>query len=183
MGRTRKLIVGLFALSMFAGHLLLSDVSYAGGPPQPYYADYVMGTIDLGDSVVTEDLRIAACISGCQVYETNHVTIGEDGEYKLALHPEDRRLAGRIAIIYLLNDYGRVRANETVAFSGGFKTHQLNLTFEKSLPVPPDLPDLPAVGDEVIPLLPGYAIVFGVSAIMLGIISGKPKRLNRRMKV
>ena len=183
MGRTRKLIVGLFVLSMFTGHVLLSDVSYAGGPPQPYYADYVMGKIDLGDTVVAEDLRVAACISGCQVYETDHVSIDENGDYKLALHPEDRRLAGRTAIIYLLNDYGRVRANETVAFSGGFKTHQLDLTFEKALPVPPDLPDLPAVGDEVIPLLPGYAIVFGISAIMLGIILGKEKGLNWRLKV
>ena len=70
-----------------------------------------------------------------------------------------------------------------MAFSGGFETHQLNLTFEAPLPVAPDAPDYPAVGDEVIPLLPRYAIVFGIIAIMLGIVMGKGKGLNWGLKV
>ncbi len=179
MRRTWIVAIGMFALTVLIANVLWSNISYAGGPPQPYYADYVMGQIDLGDQVVADGLRVAACISGCPVYETDHVSVGENGEYKLALHPEDRRLAGRVAIIYLLNDYGRVRANETVAFSGGFKTHQLDLTFNESLPIPPELPDLPVVGDEIVPLLPKYAIVFGISAIIVSfaIISG---RLTRR---
>ena len=175
MGRTRKLIVGLFVLSMLAGHVLLGDVSYAGGPPQPYYADYVMGEIVLADGVAVDNLKVAACIAGCQVYETDYAPIGEDGRYKLALHPEDRRLAGRTAIIYLLNDHGKVRANETVVFSGGFKTHQVDLTFNEFLPVSPDLPDLPAVGDELIPILPKYAVVFGIGSIILGLILSNRK--------
>ena len=179
MSRTWIVGIGLFALSVLICNVLSNNVSYAGGPPQPYYADYVMGLIDLGDQGVAEHLRVAACISGCPVYETDHVAIGENGDYKLALHPEDRRLSGRVAIIYLLNDYGRVRANQTVVFSGGFKTHKVDLTFNESLPVPPDLPRLPVVGDEVIPLLPKYVKGFGISAIIVSGILSK-RRFSRR---
>lgn len=162
-----KVTVGLFVVAVLMGSVLVEDVIYAGGPPQPYYADYVMGEVVVSDHVVSDNLRVVACISGCHVYETAHAAIDGEGRYKLALHPEDRRLAGRTAIIYLLNDHGKVRANETVVFAGGFKTHQLDLTFNEALPVPPDLPDLPSVGDELIPLLPKYAIVFGICAIMV----------------
>ncbi len=173
MSRSWKVVVGLFVVSMLIGHVGLDNVSHAGGPPQPYYADYIIGQIDLGDQVMSEGLRVVACISGCPVYETDQMAVSEDGDYKLALHPEDRRLAGRVAIIYLLNDYGRVRANETVTFSGGFKTHKVDLSFDESLPVPPDLPDLPAVGDDVVPILPKYAIIFGIGAIVGGFMLSK----------
>tara|TARA_B100000029_G_scaffold109047_2_gene100536 strand:- start:283 stop:831 length:549 start_codon:yes stop_codon:yes gene_type:complete len=178
MQRTWNVAVWLVVFSMFVGNVLASEVLYAGGPPQPYYADYVMGQIVVPDGVTNDNLRIAACISGCQVYETDHAPIDEDGRYKLALHPEDRRLAGRTAIVYLLNDYGKVRANETVVFSGGFKTHQLDLTFNEALPVPPDLPVLPMVGDEIIPLLPKYAIVLGISAILVSLVLSR-RRFTR----
>tara|TARA_B100001123_G_C15267893_1_gene1009155 strand:+ start:755 stop:1303 length:549 start_codon:yes stop_codon:yes gene_type:complete len=174
-----KVVVGLFALGMLMSQGSFNDVSHAGGPPQPYYADYVIGQITLKEGFVGENLKVAACISGCHVYETDQVSIDENGQYKLALHPEDRRLAGRVAIIYLVNDYGRVRANETVAFSGGFKTHKVDLTFNEPLPVPPDLPSLPAVGDEIIPLLPKYAIVFGVSALIVSFIISRRRCIRR----
>ncbi len=175
----RGIVVGLFVVTVLLGSVLVNEVVYAGGPPQPYYADYVMGQVDLGDRIVAGDVRVSACISGCHVYETDHVSIGENGEYKLALHPEDRRLAGRVAIIYLSNDYGRVRANETVTFSGGFKAHKVDLTFNDSLPIPPDLPDLPAVGDELVPLLPKYAIVLGISVIVVSFIVSKRKSTRK----
>ncbi len=173
-------MASLFVVVVFAGGVPVWEVLDAGGPPQPYYADYVIGQIDLGEQVVVQDLRVSACISGCNVYETDKVGIGENGEYKLALHPEDRRLAGRSAIIYLSNDYGRLRANETVVFSGGFKTHKVDLTFNEILPVPPDLPSLPSVGDEFIPLLPKYATIFGISAIILSVILSK-RRFTRKL--
>ncbi len=173
MSRSLTVGAGFLVLSMLVGNVLVNNIAHAGGPPQPYYADYVIGQIDLKDRIVSDDLRVIACISGCHVYETDGASIGENGDYKLALHPEDRRLSGRLAIIYLANDYGRVRANETVAFSGGFKTHKIDLTFNESLPIPPDLPSLPAVGDEIVPLLPKYVIVFGISAIILGVVLSK----------
>ncbi len=162
--------IGLFAAGMFLGNVLPVNIAYGGGPPQPYYADYVMGNIELPGNTSRDELRVVACISGCNVYETEAAPITEDGSYKLALHPEDRRLAGRLAIIYLLNDHGRIKANEVVSFSGGFETHQLDLTFDVALPVAPDAADLPVVGDELIPLLPKYAIAFGISAILVGFI-------------
>lgn len=174
--------IWLFVSGIFLGNVLSVNIVHSGGPPQPYYADYVVGQIELPDGVSTDELRVVACISGCNVYQTEVATIDELGRYRLALHPEDRRLSGRSAIVYLLNDHGRIKANETVAFSGGFETHRLNLTFDVSLPVAPDAPDYPAVGDEVIPLLPGYAIVFGIVAIMLGIVLGKRRRLHWSLK-
>tara|TARA_B100000029_G_scaffold501715_2_gene575671 strand:+ start:252 stop:800 length:549 start_codon:yes stop_codon:yes gene_type:complete len=164
---------------VFVVSMGMFNTAQAGGPPQPYYADYVMGKIDLGGSTVIDNLRVTACISGCNVYESERVNIGENGNYKLALHPEDRRLTGRTAIIYLLNDYGRVRANETVAFSGGFKTHHLDLTFSEPLPVSPDLPDLPMVGDELVPLFAKYALVFGIIAIVASLLLSR-RNISRR---
>ncbi len=35
-----KVAVGLFGLVLLIGSLLVEDVLYAGGPQQPYYADY-----------------------------------------------------------------------------------------------------------------------------------------------
>ncbi len=77
------------------------------------------------------------------------------------------------------NDYGGVRENETVTFSGGFKAHKVDLTFNDSLPIPPDLPDLPAVGDELVPLLPKYAIVLGISVIVVSFIVSKRKSTRK----
>jgi len=172
--------VWLFVACIALGNGLAGGVLYAGGPPQPYYADYVIGRIVIADEVSTDNLSVVACIAGCHVYESEGASIDEDGSYRLALHPEDRRLSGRAAIVYLLNDYGKIRANETVVFSGGFKTHQLNLTFNESLPVPPDLPDLPAVGDELVPLVPKYAMVFGISVIIVSVLVGK-RRLGHKL--
>ena len=180
MRRIWSLALGLFAFGLLVGNSGFVYTAYAGGPPQPYYADYVMGQVDIPDASFSEGLKVAACISGCHVYQTESVSIDEDGNYKLALHPPDRRLAGRTAIIYLLNDYGRVRANETVDFSGGFKTHKLDLTFAESLPVPPDLPALPMVGAPLIPLLPKYVIAFGISAIAVSFIISK-RRFSRKV--
>ena len=175
-----KATFGLLAVALLLGNVSVKEVLYAGGPPQPYYADYVMGEVISSSKVGSDNLMVAACIAGCNVYETDYAAVEADGRYKLALHPEDRRLSGRTAIIYLLNDYGRVRANETVVFSGGFKTHRLDLTFNGSLPVPPDLPDLPAVGDELIPLLPKYMVAVGISAILLSFIISR-RRLSRKL--
>ena len=183
MRRTWSLALGLFALGLVVGNVGFVFTAYAGGPPQPYYADYVMGKVDIPDGIGSEGLRVSACISGCHVYQTEDASIEENGDYKLSLHPADRRLAGRTAIIYLSNDYGSVRANDTVSFSGGFKTHQVDLTFEKGLPVSPDLPELPLVGDAVIPQLPLFAIVFGIASIILGIIIGKAKNIKILLNV
>ena len=41
-------MASLFVVVVFAGGVPVWEVLDAGGPPQPYYADYVIGQIDLG---------------------------------------------------------------------------------------------------------------------------------------
>ena len=108
MRGVKVVAIWLFVSGMFLGNVLSVNIVLGGGPPQPYYADYVVGQIELPDGVSTDELRVVACISGCNVYQTEVATIDELGRYRLALHPEDRRLSGRSAIIYLLYDHGRI---------------------------------------------------------------------------
>ncbi len=53
-------MASLFVVVVFAGGVPVWEVLDAGGPPQPYYADYVIGQIDLGEQVVVQDLRVSA---------------------------------------------------------------------------------------------------------------------------
>ncbi|GIS83119.1 MAG: hypothetical protein CM1200mP15_17510 [Dehalococcoidia bacterium] len=97
-------MASLFVVVVFAGGVPVWEVLDAGGPPQPYYADYVIGQIDLGEQVVVRIYEFPRAYQGVSIRNGKGFGIGENGEYKLALHPEDRRLAGRSAIIYLSND-------------------------------------------------------------------------------
>ena len=70
--------------------------------------------------------------------------------------------------------YGRIKAVETTYVERGFNAAGLDLHFEGSLPLPPVAPDLPGVGDPIIPQLPkialgagGLLLVSGLSMMMI----------------
>ena len=153
----------------------------AGGPPQPYYADYVSGHVVLSDGSSAAGLTLLACLEGCNVYQTEPVEINEDGNYKLELYPSDRRFIGRSATFYIQNEYGRIRAMEQVGFGGGFKSHVLDLYFEGQLPTSVEDPRLPSVGDPMVPLIGKGVVFFGTLALAIGSVliiwQMKPKRV------
>ena len=70
---------------------------------------------------------------------------------------------------YLVNHYGRVKSGETTYVEGGFNSAELDLHVEGPLPSPPVAPDLPRVGDPIIPQLP--KIVLGAGGLLL--VSGR----------
>ena len=158
----------------------------AGGPPQPYYADYVSGHVILSDGSSAEGLTVLACLAGCNVYQTEPAVINEDGNYKLELYPPDRKFAGRSATFYIQNEYGRIRAMERVEFGGGFKSHVLDLYFEGQLPVATENPSLPLVGDPTVPLIAKGIVLFGLLALatgsVLGLLQVMPNELKRHLR-
>jgi hypothetical protein len=75
---------------------------------------------------------------------------------------------------YPVNQYGRIKAVEATYFEGDFNSTELDLHFEGPLPSPPVTPDLPRVGDPMIPQLPkialgagGLLLVTGLSMMMI----------------
>ncbi|MEC9308232.1 MAG: hypothetical protein VX966_01825 [Chloroflexota bacterium] len=158
----------------------------AGGPPQPYYADYVSGHVVLSDGSSAAGLILVACLEGCHVYQTEPVEIDEDGNYKLELYPDDRRFIGRSASFYIQNEYGRIRAMERVGFGGGFKSHVVDLSFEGQLPVATGNPSLPLVGDPMVPLIAKGVVGFGGLTLAIGVLlvllQIRPNRLTRYVR-
>ena len=158
----------------------------AGGPPQPYYADYVSGHVILSDGSSAAGLTVVACLEGCNVYQTEPAAVNENGNYKLELYPPDRRFTGRSATFYIQNEHGRIRAMERVEFGGGFKSHVLDLYFEGHLPVATESPSLPLVGDPMVPLLAKGVVLFGLLALAigsaLGLLQVMPNELKRNLR-
>ena len=176
-----KVMVGLVTCGV-VGFLTATEVG-AGGPPQPYYADYVSGHVVMSDGSSAKGLTVVACLEGCNVYESEPAEINENGNYKLELYPTDRRLTGRSASFYIQNEYGRLRAMERVEFGGGFKSHVLDLYFVGRLPTSLESPTLPSVGDQMVPLIARNVVLFGWvtlaaggGLIMLQISSNRRKR-------
>jgi len=149
------------------GTFTVTDVG-AGGPPQPYYADYVSGHVTFSDGRSPADLELVACLEGCNVYQSEPAIINESGNYKLELYPPDKAFTGRWATFYIKNEYGRIRAMETVAFGGGFKSHVMDLYFEGVLPTSLESPSLPLVGDPLVPVLAKGVILFGLGSLSIG---------------
>lgn len=145
--------------------------SQGGVPPQPYNADYFSGRVYLGSDLAPPGTRILACVDVCSVFETEIANLAPDGTYKLlAIHPEDQSLRGRPISFYLLNQYGRIQAVETTYFEGGFNAVDLDLHFEGPLPSPPVAPDLPLVGDPIVPQLPKAALGTGLTLLLAGVV-------------
>ena len=143
----------------------------SGVPPQPYNADLFSGRVYLGPDLAPPGTRMLACVDDCGVFETEAVTLDPDGSYKLlAIHPEDRSLRGRPISFYLLNQHGRIKAAEITYFEGGFNAVNLDLHFEGPLPSPPVAPDLPVVGDPMVPQLPKVALGMGILLLVAGLL-------------
>ena len=160
------------------GLLLLGSLATMGAgplqggvPPQPYNADYFSGTVYLGLDQALPGTQLLACVDTCGVFETEMVGLNPDGTYNLlGIHPKDQSLRGRQISFYLVNQYGRIKAAETTYFEGGFNAANLDLHFEGPLPSPPVAPNLPRVGDPIVPQLPMVALGTGALLLLAGLL-------------
>lgn len=148
-----------------------------GLPPQPFFPDTVSGRVILQGKPAPENTRLVACIDDCStVFESSPVLLSQDGSFSgLSVNQEDQRLVGHQIDFYLVNEFGRIRASETVTFQGAVEMHTLDLTFSQAMPVPTPTPTLtttaalPSPGDPVVAMVPKVALMAGAVAVVLGV--------------
>ena len=124
------------------------------------------------------DAGIVACVDDCEtVSESAPVELTEGGAYTgLKVDPTDRFLVGHTITFFLVNQYGRIQATESVDSKGIVDIYTLDLTFTAAIPVPTPTPtvtptaSLPAPGDPTVTRVPKLALIIGAAAVAGGIL-------------
>ncbi len=151
-------------------------------PPQPFFQDFYSGTVTLRGAPAPAGTKLIACVLDCETgFESKAVELQAGGAYKLLeVNPSDEALIGLPVNFYLVNDFGRIKAQETSAFIGVFDFYVVDLTFNDRLPVPTPIPTvtptmqptptaiLPVPGDPAITAIPRLALIIGAAAVAAG---------------
>ena len=126
------------AIAILAGMLLLitSLASLGAGPDEPK-ASTVTDDWEIFEGHAYADNRAApsgvalvACLGGCdEGYQTDPVITGKDGIYEVKIDPGQARPVGRMVTFWLIDDTGRVEADQDVLFRGQGETRILDLNF------------------------------------------------------
>ena len=170
-------------LAIWSSLVLAALVTLAAGPrqgglpPQPFFPDTVSGRVTLQGKPAPANTILVACIDGCiAVFESAPFQLSPDGSFSgLKIDPADQRLVGHQISFYLVNDFGRIRASETVTFLGAAEMHTADLTFSQAMAVPTPLPTLtptvalPSPGDPVVTVIPRIALMAGSGAVAVGV--------------
>ena len=151
-------------------------------PPQPFFQDFLSGSVLVQGLPPPEGTLLIACIDGCDTgFESAPYGLKADGTFaQLEVNPDDETLVGRPITFYLVNEFGRIRAVETRRYIGVFDFYVQDLTFVEPMPVPPPTPaptptprptptaSLPIAGDPDLARLPKIALMAGAAAVVLG---------------
>ena len=151
-------------------------------PPQPFFQDFYSGTVTLRGAPAPVGTKLIGCVLDCVTgFESKAVELQAGGTYELLeVNPLDEALIGLPVRFYLVNDFGRIIAQETTAFIGVFDFYVLDLTFNDRLPVPTPIPTatptmqptptaiLPVPGDPAITAIPRLALIIGAAAVAAG---------------
>jgi hypothetical protein len=169
--------IGLLAISLLTAvaalTLLGAGPAQEGGgvPPQPFFADYFSGTVYLQSEPAPAGIQVVACVDDCSLFQSEPRLVGPSGRFDLlAVNPEDRRLKGRDITFYIVNQYGRIQADQVLVFEGAYHINSLDLSFRDPLPLPPAPPALPRVGDPYLPYLPYLLFLGGISSLSAGLL-------------
>lgn len=178
MRRKMKLLAAMLVLIITSISMLGAGPDPGGLPPQPFLSDYFSGRVLIENKLAPFGVTLVACIGDCQTgFQSVPVVIGAAGQYRLLeINPEDRSLRGRDITFHVVTPWGRIQAGQTAIFQGAYNLNELELTFPDPVPVPPPVPSLPAVGDTVVPVIPRFALGFG----LVGLASGLLLLLARR---
>ena len=177
--------------------LLLSVLALMGAgpnqderPPQPFFQDFFSGTVVLQGSAAPVGTQLIACIDDCDsVFQSAPYSLKADGTFdQLQIDPLEEKLVGHTIYFFLVNEYGRIRAEESRPYIGVFDFYVQDLTFTEPLPIAalfiiPDptptaslviIPDptptasLPIAGDPSVTLVPRLALAAGAAALVAG---------------
>ncbi|PKB72881.1 MAG: hypothetical protein BZY75_04745 [SAR202 cluster bacterium Io17-Chloro-G7] len=151
-------------------------------PPQPFFQDFYSGTVTLQGVPAPAGTKLIGCVLDCVTgFESKPVELQAGGRYEsLEVNPSDEALIGLPVSFYLVNDFGRIKAEETTDFVGVFDFYVADLTFNLPLPVPTPIPTvtptmqptptaiLPVPGDPAITAIPRLALIVGAVAVAAG---------------
>jgi len=154
-------------------------------PPQPFFQDFFSGTVTVQGSIPPLGTRLIACIDECEsVFESEPYVLKGDGTFdQLEVNPNNEDLVGHTITFYLVNEFGRIQANEQRPYIGVFDFYVQDLTFGIPLPQPAPTPtpyptavptptaSLPIAGDPSVTVLPKIALITGSIAVAAGSIA------------
>ena len=176
MRRFSTAILLIPVLLLFAFAIMGAVPNQGERPPQPLFQDFFSGTVLLQDSQPPEGTQLVACIDDCEtVFQSAPYNLKADGRFdQLEVNPTGEELVGHTIYFYLVNDYGRIRAEESRPYIGVFDFYVQDLTFVDPLPVPEPTPkltptaSLPIAGDPAVAQLPKVALMAGGAAVVAG---------------
>ncbi len=169
-------------LLLFAIVLMAAGPSQDERPPRPFFQDFFSGRVLLQGSTPPEGTLLIACIDDCgTVFQSASYSLKADGSFdQLEVNPSSEALIGHTIYFYLVNEHGRVRAEESRPYIGVFDFYVQDLTFVEPLPAPEPDPtpeptprptpttSLPVAGDPSVALLPKWALLAGGVAVVAG---------------
>ena len=172
-----KPMVLLAALAFTSLITLGADPHQGNVPPQPFFPDTIFGNVTVQGTPAPINTELVACIDDCKdVFESAPVLLLQNGSFNnLKVDPEDQTLVGHRIAFYLVNEYGRIQATETITFLGGPEIHSVQLTFPQAMPRPTPTPtptptaSLPATGDPVVVVIPKVVLLAGVCVVVAGL--------------
>ena len=125
-------ILAIWSSLMLAALVTLGAGPRQGGlPSQPFFPDTVSGRVTLQGKPAPANTTLVACIDDCiTVFESASFSLYQDGSFRgLKVDALDQRLVGHQVGFYLVNEFGWIRASETVMFLGAAEMHTADLAF------------------------------------------------------
>jgi len=186
-GKTSGLILVVCVL-VVSFTILGAGQSQIERPPQPFFQDFFSGSVTVQGTAPPAGTLLIACINSCDSdFESEPYSLKEGGVFdQLEVNPKNEMLVGHAITFYLVNEFGRIQANEKRPYIGVFDFYSQNLTFDGPLPkpaptpvptpnapaastaVPTPIASLPIAGDPSVTNLPRIALAAGGIAVAFG---------------
>ena len=198
MRREFGFLVATCAVAMILLTMVAAGPAQDERPPQPFFQDFFSGEVTLQGVPAPAGAQLIACVGDCLTgFQSKPVAIKPGGIYTLEVNPADQSLIGLPVSFYLVNEFGRIQAEETPEFVGIFNINTLNLTFNDPLPGLTPTPTLrptatltptavlPVPGDTTVTAIPGLALIVGAGAVVskdlppYAVAAGMPARVMR----
>ena len=99
-------------------------------PPQPFFQDFFSGKVTVQGSAPPVGTLLIACIDDCETgFESEPYGLKSGGVFdQLEVNPNNEDLVGHTITFYLVNEFGRIQANEQRPYIGVFDFYVQLLT-------------------------------------------------------